>query len=128
MTIRSDADEHVKSSKTDVPSEEITEEHPTSLPVLSGAEMSGTEEKLDTSISMPPSQAPVERHTEAENGHNFDGPKLTARRIFSQNCEEVSIPQLEPPDNNSARIAYSGSISIRSDSSATSARSFAFPM
>ncbi|XP_078154625.1 uncharacterized protein LOC144549930 [Carex rostrata] len=84
--------------------------------------MNGTEEMLDTSRSMPSC------HAEAENGHNFDGPKITSRTSFSQHCGELNIPQMELPGNNSARIAYSGSLSIRSDSSTTSARSFAFPI
>jgi hypothetical protein len=128
IAIRSNAGQSVQSSKADVASEEITEEHPTSLPISSDTEMSCTEAMLDASRSVPPCQAPVEGHTEAENDHDFDGPRLSAHRSFSQICGEVSIQQLEKPGNNSAHIAYSGSISIRSDSSATSARSFAFPM
>ncbi|XP_078165668.1 uncharacterized protein LOC144560368 [Carex rostrata] len=122
VTTGSDASEPVESSKVDVSSDEITEEHPASLPVLSGTEMNGTEEMSDTSRSVPSC------HAEAENGHNFDGPKITSRMSFSQHCGELNIPQMELPGNNSARIAYSGSLSIRSDSSTTSARSFAFPI
>lgn len=120
-------------------SSNVSEETPVNCKVPSGvisfsfikeaASTSGRYENKETTVNQPPVVAQIDPITEEAI---VDGPITSARssilHLIQGESNLSGSALLSGPLANSGHIPYSGSISLRSDSSTTSARSFAFPM